>query len=252
MRGLWGISAVVIAALTAALLAVSTPLAQTPPPAPSAPLLLVRGGAVVVAWRLPPQPRPVTIVLYRREVGGTLARVGEYPAEQLTVVDKEVRQGKSYEYALAAAYRKGPVSVISHTAAVSVGGGSRVTLVGGSLTRAVFEVTLFEEGRKLTAQFVHGPGEAIGDMSYVTELGRSVDFRLGARLSALEVADVSGVRPSRESVGDIADKMMTDLAGRKLELDFKFPGETREVLRAQVQTKDGKTVTLAQGDSLDG
>lgn len=240
-----------ILALAAAWTGVATS-AQTPPEPPPAPLLLVRGDTVAVAWRLPAQPRPLTVVLYRRPVGGTLTRVGEYPAEQLSCIDKEVQQGRGYEYAIAVAYRKGPVSAISHTAAVNIGGGARVLLKGGSVSHAVFEVTMYDQGRKVTAEFVTAPGEVIGDISFVKSLERPLDFRLGAKLLSLELADVSGMRNSREAILDPAGKPMADAAGQPLVLDFKLPGETREVLVARVQTRDGRAVTLNEGDSIEG
>ncbi|MCC6573541.1 MAG: fibronectin type III domain-containing protein [Planctomycetes bacterium] len=245
-------AAILIAALLAAFVAVSGGQAQSAPVTPPAPLVLARGESVSIAWRLPNDPRPINVVLYRRVAGGTLARIGEFPAEQLSFVDKDVQQGKNYEYAIAAAYRKGPVSPISPIAAVSIAGGARITLKGGSLARAVFEVTIFDQGRKITSEFVNLPGETIGDLGFVKDLNKTLDFRLGAKLLALEVAEVSGVRPQREALMDTAGKPMTDATGKPINLEFKLPGDTREVIVARIRTKDGRTVALHEGESIDG
>ena len=245
------ITLAVVVAMLAALVAVNTGDAQAPP-SPAAPLVLAQGQSVMIAWRLPAQPRPVTIVLYRRTVGGTLGRIGEFPAAQLSYIDKDVAEGASYEYAVAAAYRKGPVSAISAISPVSIAGGAKITLVGGSITQAVFEVTIFDQGRKVTAQFVNTPGQPIGDLHYVASAGKTLDFRLGSKLLSLDVAEISGVRPTREPLLDATGKPMLDLAGQPLSIELKLPGETREVLTAQIITGDGRTIMLNEGDSIDG
>jgi hypothetical protein len=143
--------------------------------------------------------------------------------------------------------RSGP----SQPTEVLAGSGARVTLRGGGPARAVFEVTLYSEGRKLSAIFSHGAGEKIGDLAYVNDLQKVIDFRLGATLRELSLTRAYAPTVLRETLVDPGGAVITDLAGIPIAMEFRVPDAEREVLSATVELPGGRFVPLLEGASLE-
>lgn len=218
-------------------------------PRPDAPLALAGGESVSLAWGLPPSPKPDTVVIYRGTGDGAqFIEVARLPASTLRFTDNEVNLGRSYHYRVQTV-RGNQVSELSEPAEVLVGGGAKVTFIGGSLDRALFEVVMFRRGSRVTAQFVHKPGDAIGDLAWVAELEGVEDFRLGPKLQALAIS----VAESRENVSrpllDAGGKPLTDIAGRSVPVEFRLPGATHEIIIATLHDAQGKPFQLKEGES---
>lgn len=219
-------------------------------PTPEAPLVLAGGESVNLAWSLPPKPKPDTVIIYRTLFGGAnfveVARVG---ASELRYVDDKVTLGKTYQYRIQIA-RGANTSAMSEASEITVGGTSRITFLGGANDRALFEIVMFRRGRRISAQFVTKPGDAVGDLAYVEDLDTIEDFRLGPSLQEITL----GVAESRENVTNTLigpdGEMITDLAGRPVKVEFEFPGATHEVAIATLKLADGKTMQLKEGETF--
>lgn len=219
-------------------------------PRPAAPYAVAAGDTVKVAFRLPPIPPPRKVqVLRAAQEASSFAIVAELDAQALQWVDEEVRAGGTYVYAIRT-MRGQVLSEISPTVEVVVGGHSRVTLIGGSLERALFEVVMFRSGRRLTQRFVHKPGEAIGDLAWVDELDSVADFRRGLRLAGLALRESVSAENQRSDLRAADGSALADLAGEPLELDFLVPGRSRETLVAAIIDGEGRETPVAEGESL--
>ncbi len=222
---------------------------QTALPAPGAPLALASGDGVTLAFTLPPDPRPQRVIVLRAaRDGDAFAIVADLDAAQLTWVDRDVRAGRRYLYAIRTR-RGASESEPSATVEVLVGGTSRITLVGGSTDRALFEVVIYRGGRRFSSRFVHKPGDPIGDLAWVPELDAAADFRLGPRLAGLSLTTGESTAISREALLQADATPLTDAAGRPIELEFSAPAGTHEILQARVTTRGGE-ITLKEGDTL--
>ncbi|MCB9931955.1 MAG: fibronectin type III domain-containing protein [Planctomycetes bacterium] len=219
-------------------------------PKPDAPLAMAAGESVSLAWSLPAKPKPELVVIYRgTKDGAQFVEVGRVAADVLRFTDKEVSLGRSYQYRVQTV-KGARVSALSEPAEVLVGGSARITFLGGSLERALFEVVMFRRGRRITAQFVHKPGDAIGDLAWVSELDSVEDFRLGPKLQALAI----GIAEARESVSQPligADgQPVTDIAGRTVQVEFRLPGATHEIMIATLLNGEGQPVQIKEGESF--
>lgn len=223
---------------------------QSELPKPDAPLLLADGESVSIAWSLPPKPKPELAVIYRAAADGTnMIEVGRAPASDLRYTDAGVSLGVTYQYRVK--LLKGTKeSGFSEPASVRVGGSAKITFVGGSLDRALFEVTMFRRGQRVSSTFVQKVGDQVGDLSYVAGLGSVEDFRLGPKLSKLEV----GIGESSESTNQTLlgpdSQPMKGPGGREIKVEFKFPGATHEIMIATLTGKDGKTFQMNEGESI--
>jgi hypothetical protein len=219
-------------------------------PQPSPPLALATGQSVELAWSLPPQARVDTVVIYRSgRDGAGLAEVARISAAELRWRDGDVTLGQVYEYRLQTV-RGAVTSAISEPTALTVGGSARVTFVGGSVDRALFEVTMFRRGRRVSAQFVHKPGDRIGDLAYVQDLDSVEDFRLGPTLLKLDIAVSDAKETVNETLVDAAGQPMHGLGGRGLELEFTYPGATHEIVIATIQDAQGRPRQLKAGEAF--
>lgn len=238
-----------VALAVLALTGAAAPVASQPV-TPSAPLCLAAGTSVRLAWSLPPGPKPSLVVIYRAErEAAAFVELARVDATALAHVDDTVQLGRVYQYTLATV-RGAAMSPMSAATEVLVGGSSRVLLRGGSIEKAVFEVTVFRAGRKLTSSFVHGPGEQVGDLVHVPELQRIEDFRLGLLLRELSLSRAKTEVTSMEELKDAEGKPMLDFGGKPLRLEFRAPGTEREVLTAALALKDGRVVTLTEGSAF--
>lgn len=217
---------------------------------PPAPYALAAGDGVSLAFRLPANPRPHAIqVLRSTRQASTFAIVAELDAAVLTWVDSDVQAGQTYLYAVRTV-RDGATSDISETVEVLVGGGARVTLLGGSLERALFEIVIYRQGKRLSARFVHKEGEKIGDLAWVDEIDAVADFRLGPTLARISLARSESLETQREALKAADGSPMTDLAGRPIELEFKVPTHNQEVIQVRLLDAQGRPVSLREGESL--
>jgi len=224
-----------------------TPRAQSELRAPDAPLCLAAGQGVRLGWSLPAGPKPSLVVIYRAEKeSAAFVELARVDATALSYVDGDVQLGRTYQYRLAT-LRGSANSSMSNAAEVLVGGTARLLLRGGSLDKAVFEVTVFRAGRKLTSTFIHAPGEKVGDLVHVPDLQRIEDFRLGATLRELTLARAISETVSPEALADAEGKPMFDFGGKPIKLDFRFPGTEREVLTAALALADGRIISLVEG-----
>lgn len=221
--------------------------AQSEPAVPAAPLAMAAGQGVRLAWSLGAGPRPQLVVIYRAEKQSAayeeLARVD---AAALGHTDETVQLGRSYLYRISIT-RGALRSPMSDAAEVQVGGTSRVLLRGGSTGRAVFEVTVYRGGSRLSSVFVHSPGETVGDLVFVPELARVEDFRLGLTLRELGLSRARGQETASEELLDPEGQPLRDGGGRPIRLDFRFPGQDRDVLTAALALPDGRVVSLVEG-----
>ena len=232
------------------MLSVSAPTAQSSSGKPLAPLAVANGNSVSLSWRLPASPRPLNVVIYRGEVGGPLSRIGTVEAERRSFVDTNVSVGQSYEYAIALDQRGLPLSAMSSTVMVSVGATDRIVFRGGSISRGVFDVTVYAENRKFVETFVAAPGEAVGDLRRMEGIEKAVDFRLGCKVIALRLEIMEGKSDTREPVKDAAGNVLRDLGGRPIEIALPAKSEARERLVAEVELPGGRKLTLLEGEGF--
>lgn len=216
--------------------------------APSAPLLMASGESVQIAWTLPPGPKVDTVIVFRGHEGGKYVEAARAPASDLSLTDDGVRLGRTYQYRLRMA-RGAAQSGFSEEATVTVGGTSRIVFHGGSPGRAVFEVVVFRDGERVSRRFVHGPGEAIGDLAFVPGFDDVIDFRLGPTVVDMELGRAAVAQTQREVLKDAGGNPVTGPDGEPIELDFHIPGGEREVLIATVQDDDGGTFELREGET---
>ena len=218
-------------------------------PQPNAPLAIAAGDSVSIAWSLPPKPKPETVVIYRGTSDGQqFVEVGRVPASDLRFSDDKVTLGQTYQYRVQT-IKGSKNSALSEPAEILVGGSAKITFLGGSIDRALFEVVVFRRGRRVSAQFVQKMGDAIGDLAYVDELDSVEDFRLGPVLTKLSI----GVAESKENASlpltTASGQPLKDSAGREVKIDFEFPGDTHEIIIATLLAKDGRTLQLKEGES---
>lgn len=223
---------------------------QAPSSKPPAPLVLAAGEGVSLAFALPAKPRPHGIqVLRATKESSTFAVAAEIDASALTWVDDNVVAGRTYVYAIRTV-RDGQASDISPTVEVTVGGSARITLLGGSLERALFEVVIFRQGKRLASRFVHKPGDKIGDLAWVEELDGVADFRLGPVLATITLTQSEAVETQREVLKRADGGGLTDLAGRPIELAFKVPTHSHEVVQVRLLDAQGRPRFLREGETL--
>ena len=222
---------------------------QTELPKPDAPLAIAGGESVNIAWSLPPKPKPDTVVILRGTSDGQqFVEVGRVAASELRFIDATVSLGRTYQYRVQT--MKGTLSsALSEPTEILVGGSAKITFIGGSVDRALFEVVMFRRGRRVSARFVQKIGDAIGDLAYVTDLDSVEDFRLGPTLMRLTI----GVAESNEDASlpllGADGQPMKDIAGREINSDFHFPGATHEIVIATLQNKAGQPIQLKEGES---
>ncbi|CAG0927676.1 hypothetical protein PLCT1_00458 [Planctomycetaceae bacterium] len=239
-----------LGAIALAVFSVSAPAAQTSSGKPSAPLAVSNGNSVTLSWRLPVSPRPLNVVIYRGEVGGPLSRAATVEAERRSFIDTNVSAGQSYDYAIALDQRGLPLSAMSEPVSVSVGVTDRIVFRGGSISRGVFDVTVYAENRKFVETFVAASGEAVGDLRRVEGVEKAVDFRLGCKVIALRLEITAGKSNTREPVHDAAGNPLRDLGGRPVELTLPAKSEARERLVAEVEISGGRKLTLLEGEGF--
>lgn len=217
-------------------------------PTPPAPLALPDGESVQLAWSLPPAPRADTVVIYRStRRGAQFDEVARLPAADMRYVDKGVVLGQTYQYRVQTV-RGVNASPLSEAAEVLVGGGSRIIFLGGSLERGLFEVVAFRRGRRVSARFVHKPGDPMGDLAYMADVDAVEDFRLGPRLVKLRIGHAESRKSGSEVLKNASGEAVKDLSGREVTLDFDFPGAAREVVIATIALADGREVELKEGE----
>ena len=240
----------VATSLALALLGAQSPRAQAALSKPGAPLAVVAGNSVQLSWRLPASPRPLNVILYRGDAGGPLSRLATLEAERRSFTDNAVSVGQAYDYAIALDQRGLPLSAMSPSVRVSIGAMDRVVFRGGSISRAVFDVAVFSEGRKIVESFVAAPGEVVGDLRRIDGVEKPLDFRLGCKVIALRLEIAPGRSNERQPILDSAGQALTDLAGRPLELTLPAKGESRERLVAELEAAGGRRVTLQEGEGF--
>jgi hypothetical protein len=219
-------------------------------PQPAAPLLLADGQSVSIAWSLPPKPKPEIAVIYRAAADGTnMIEAGRAPASDLRFTDKDVALGVTYQYRIK--LMKGTKeSAFSEAASVRVGGSAKITFVGGSLDRALFEVTMFRRGQRVSSTFVQRVGDQVGDLAYVASLASVEDFRLGPKLTKLEIGVGESSETANQTLLGPDGQPIKGPGGREVKVEFKFPGATHEIMIATLASKDGKTFQMKEGESI--
>jgi hypothetical protein len=248
--GVLAVALVLAAALV--VLSVAGAVAESALSAPDAPLVLAAGDHVALAWTLPPDARARDVILLRAEKDDSrFEELARLPASELRYTDRDVKPGRTYQYVLRLV-RGSASSELSPYAEVSVGGTDRVVFLGGSTERAWFEVVRFVGGTRVSARFVHKPGQAIGDLAYVPALEATLDFRLGHRLETLTLDVAPAQDVTRAPLSRADGKAMTDAAGRPVELTFRHAGPRREIVTALVRGRDGATRVLAEGEGYGG
>lgn len=216
---------------------------------PGAPLALASGESASLAWSLPPAPKVDVVVIYRSgKEGAGLSEVARVNAGDLRWTDKDVALGRTYEYRIQI-LKGAKSSGISGHAEVTIGGSARITFVGGSVDRALFEVMMFRRGRRVSARFVHKPGDAIGDLAYVPDLDSVEDFRLGPTLVKLDIGVAETRETSNDTLLDAKGQPMKDLAGRDVRIDFTYPGATNEIVIATILDAQDRPMKLKEGES---
>ena len=219
-------------------------------PQPRAPLALATGETVSVVWSLPPEPKPDTVVIYRSgKDGAGLTEMARVKAVELRWTDSEATLGQTYEYRVQT-LKGNKNSAISAPVEVTVGGSAKIVFLGGSTDRALFEVVMFRRGRRIAAQFVHKPGDKIGDLAYVADLDSVEDFRLGPTLTSLDIGVAETHETTSEKLTNAGKQTMKDLAGREVQIDFTYPGETREIVIATILDAAGRPRKLNEGGTL--
>ncbi|KAA0213187.1 hypothetical protein EDM80_08505 [bacterium] len=242
--------ALLILALTLALMALWAPGRAQPSPRPAAPLARFDGTQVHLAWRLPAGPGLERVILYRRQPGQSFAEAAQVEAEALAWSDSAVGTGQTWEYCLAFRARTGSLSEKSAPVTVTTGATQRLRFAGGSMTRGIFEISAFAQGRRYDETFVHAAGEEIGDLRRVDGQSAPLDFRPGFRLVALRVETVAPRGRAREVLLDERGEPIKHLGGAKLELALPIRGEMRERVVAEIEAKDGRRFTLTEGEGL--
>lgn len=219
-------------------------------PSPAAPLALAGGEAIDLAWSLPPGVKPETVVILRsgKDAAG-LAEVARVPASDLRWTDSDFTLGQTYEYRVQT-LKGAKKSGISEPATVLVGGTARITFLGGSTERALFEVSIFRRGRRVAAQFVHKPGDKIGDLAYVPDLDSVEDFRLGPTLLKLSISVAEARETASETLKTSNGEPMLDLAGSEIQIEFTYPGATKEVVVAYITDAAGQPQVLMEGEAF--
>jgi hypothetical protein len=233
-----------------ALIGVKVPHAQTSQQKPAAPVAVVYGNAVQLSWRLPAGPRSLNVVIYRGDASSSMARVATLEAERRSYTDTSVRVGQSYDYAIALDQRGLPLSAMSDSVRVSIGIIDRVVFRGGSISRAVFDVAVFSDGRKFVEAFVAAPGEPVGDLRRVDGVEKPLDFRLGCKVLGLRLEIAPGKSKERQPLLDSSGRALTDLAGRPIELSLPSKGEARERLVVELEVSDSRRITLVEGEGF--
>lgn len=243
--------AILTLCLAALVLAGANSDAQTAElPTPKPPIALPGGESVALAWSLPPAVKPETVIVYRSgKDGAGLAEVARVPANDLRWTDSEVTLGQTYEYRVQT-LKGAKNSGISEHVTVTVGGSAKITFLGGSTGRALFEVMMFRRGRRISAMFVHKPGDKIGDLAYVADLDSVEDFRLGPTLVELEISVAEARETTGEKLVDSKGQPMRDLAGREVQIDFTYPGATKEIVVASITDAAGRPQVLKEGETF--
>lgn len=219
-------------------------------PMPDAPLALPGGESVSLAWSLPPQAKPALVVVYRSgKDGAGLAEVARVSASDLRWSDSDVTLGQTYEYRVQT-LKGSKNSGISEPATVTVGGSAKITFLGGSENRALFEVVMFRRGRRVAAQFVQKPGDRIGDLAYVPDLDSVEDFRLGPRLVKLDIGVAEARETISEALTNAKGEELKDLAGREVQIEFTYPGATKEIVIASISDAAGRPLQLKEGETF--
>jgi hypothetical protein len=248
----WMTTAALIVCLTVAgaWIGVATSSAQPQNlPRPNTPLAHVGGDSVSLAFTLPERPRVEQVQVLRAEKGGTTFVVlAELPPTELAYTDTTVTAGTTYLYAIRTRARD-VSSEPSRPAEVSIRGTDTLTLLGGSLERAWFEVAVFREGRRFSSRFVHRSGEVIGDLVYSPEAEGPVDLRLGAMLLRLELTEETATETERIVLRETHGGTMRGPSGREIALDFEFPVEQHESIRATIQLGED-TLALTPGETV--
>ncbi|MHC4840970.1 MAG: hypothetical protein ACYTDT_08465 [Planctomycetota bacterium] len=217
---------------------------------PSAPLVSAEGNEVVLAWSLPAGVRIETTEIMRAPSGEQrFIVIQSVDGTMTTAKDTTPELGKSYSYQLRLHTSSGQ-SLLTPAVKVLVGGEATIRLVGGSLDRAMFEVTLYRSGKKITEQFLHSTGDAVGDMRYPEGMDTVLDFRLGPRLLKLELTTGESSEVIRTTLQSPTGDPILGPSGNEIPLEFVVPGSEREVLQATVKTTDGALHKLLEGESL--
>ncbi|NUO16418.1 MAG: hypothetical protein HUU03_08245 [Planctomycetaceae bacterium] len=242
--------ALVMLGLTLALVALWAPGRAQPSPRPAAPLARFDGTQVHLAWRLPAGPGLERVIIYRRQEGQSFGEVAQVEAEALAWSDSAVSTGQTWEYCLAFRAPTGSLSEKSAPVTVTTGATQRLRFRGGSMTRGIFEISSFVQGRRYDETFVHAAGEEIGDLRRVEGQSAPLDFRLGIKLVALRVETAAPQGRTREVLLDERGQPLKHLGGAKLELALPIKGELRERVVAELEAKDGRRFTLIEGEGL--
>ncbi|MDC1142447.1 hypothetical protein OAU50_05105 [Planctomycetota bacterium] len=216
---------------------------------PSAPIVSAQGSEVVLAWSLPADQRIERVDIMRAPEGMDKFIVLEtVDATITTASDATPTLGKRYSYQLRMHTDEG--SMLTPVVEVLVGGEATIRLVGGSLDRALFEVTLYRNGQKISEQFLHSTGETVGDLRYPEGIDSVLDFRLGPRLMTLELIRDVSMEVIRTPLQDASGTPLLGPTGKEIPLEFTVPGTEREILKATIKTADGAMHTLNEGESL--
>lgn len=217
---------------------------------PSAPIVSAEGSEVTLAWSLPAGIRIETVDITRTPASlDKFVVLTSLDATEMTYTDASVKLGKSYRYQLRMHTSTGQ-TLLSEPVEILVGGRATIRLVGGSLDRALFEVTLYRNGQRITEQFLHSVGDEVGDLRYPKSLDIVMDFRLGPRLMKLELMEGRSSDVIRTPLMDISGEVLKGPSGKDIPLEFTVPGNEREVLKATVKTVDGVLHELVEGESL--
>jgi hypothetical protein len=223
---------------------------QAAPARPAAPLAVVQGEAVQLAWGLPAGLKPSQVLLFRAAKDDSqFERIAELEGSALRFTDTEVKLGRTYLYQLQLV-RGAERSAVSPVTEIRVGGSARVQFLGGSTERALFEVVMYRRGKRISAQFVHKPGDVIGDLQYVPELETIEDFRLGPKLVKLDLSRAVASTRSRETLRDKAGTDLVDSAGNPVKLEFEFPGAEQEIAQATITDNENRPRVMREGQTL--
>lgn len=218
-------------------------------PQPDAPLVMAGGDGVQLAWSLPVKPKADRVIIFRSLVGGAnFDEVARVDASKLQYLDDTAALGQTYQYRIQIA-RGAQTSAMSLPGVITVGDSARISFLGGSTDRALFEVVMFRRGRRISAQFVHKLGDQIGDLAYVPELDSVEDFRLGPKLTKIALDTAETRETVSEELKGPDGEVMKDLAGRPIKVEYEFPGATHEVAIATLQHAKGNFFQLKEGET---
>lgn len=240
----------VIFSLTLALAALRAPRLAQPSARPAAPLARFDGTQIQLAWQLPAGPGHERVIIYRRQEGQSFAEVAQVEAEALAWSDGAVSAGQTWEYCLSFRSRAGALSEKSAPVTVTTGATQRLRFRGGSMTRGIFEISAFAQGRRYDETFVHAAGEEIGDLRRVEGQSAPLDFRLGYRLVALRVETTAPQGQTRDILLDERGQPLKHMGGARVELALPVKGELRERVVAEIEAKGGRRFTLIEGEGL--